>query len=286
MSKQCATKMEQLGCLLTAMIAVIVGGSSELRISKKAPRFAPVLEDTPDNRYICKRVAWRLHLSRQYVEQIAFGKRYSERVVASLNRAKRMQEIRRKQEAANSSSTRFYASIVEAALDEETKLDKQILLELRRTKRAAHLTPLNVEFTDLFFGMRRNFIGKIIEKVFTDFPDFHYSNYLASRKRMVVLRRTPVMPSVVIDSLASALHCTAAERASINLASHHVTVLEVAHAIGVDEQVIYVCWKTEADLDAQWHMVRNELLALRAEFAAKASGERKGATPLPSRRAA
>jgi len=82
-------RMEQLGALMTAMIAVIVGGASDVRVTRKRAASDPVLEDTPENRFLCQKVAWRRGLSRNYVLSVALGKRVSPRVADSLRRARR-----------------------------------------------------------------------------------------------------------------------------------------------------------------------------------------------------
>jgi hypothetical protein len=135
------------------------------------------------------------------------------------------------------------------------------------SKGGPSVKPLNEEFFDLFYETKRKFIGRLCEKAFTDLAEVPlYEWHHTSHKRIRVLRATAVMPSAAIRELARAIGCEETERFGVDLRSHWLAVNKVAREIGVEVQFLEICWKTQADLDAQWHAVREELLAVRAEM--------------------
>ncbi len=75
------TRMEQLGNLLTAMIAIIVSGSTDLLIVPPEP-IDPIFKTPPFGIY--SRVARELSVSACAVRKVALGQWKSERIAAAL----------------------------------------------------------------------------------------------------------------------------------------------------------------------------------------------------------
>jgi hypothetical protein len=199
-------------------------------------------------RDIQARVAHSLGLSRAHVCLVASGHRISSKVSEALKRE--------------------YATV-------EAQLTVQFP---SRT-----ITPLNEEFFDLFYETRRKFVNRLCRVAFTDLKD--QSNgvfYLQSIKRIRILRATAVMPSVAIQALRSAIGCEENECFGIDLRLHRQPAAKVCREIGVSEEFLWTCWRTpvDVDLDAQWCAVREELLKIRAEFAAEITAKAAHVSPI------
>jgi hypothetical protein len=82
------TRMEQLGNLLTAMIAVIVGGDCDLLTEPETvnSNLTITLLNTSRFRGIYSRVAKKLNVSPQHVREVALSRRRSARVTRALER--------------------------------------------------------------------------------------------------------------------------------------------------------------------------------------------------------
>ena len=137
------------------------------------------------------------------------------------------------------------------------------------------IMPLCEEFSDLFIYSKKKFIGRLRTVAFTDLRDpGTWPEFSRAKKRELLLRRTSVMPSMAVEALAriSGMDPNSKLRSLHNAFPYYLHQQRAAIEIGSDVEFVGMCWYSTADLDAQWHALRNELFKIRAELAAKKSG--------------
>lgn len=121
---------------------------------------------------------------------------------------------------------------------------------------SGHIQSLEDEFSDLFTNAR---INRFLLDAVTDNP----SRYQLDA-RIYLLKHATVMPSQVIRTIAREIGCSGKfPRPSLQLSAYRGVGARVARELGIDRSYLNVCWKTEADLDTQWHAMRRTLLEMR-----------------------
>jgi len=129
---------------------------------------------------------------------------------------------------------------------------------------ARSILPLEEEFADVCLSGRR-FYKRLAPVIITDRECLRSCH--TRDRRLVLLRKASVMPSVAILALIDAIGCDPSERLDIDYRKHRLVFPVVARELGVSEAFLRMCWQTEADLDSQWRSYRDELLKIRAEWA-------------------